>query len=80
MTSENPASEIQVPKLGKRLPKALSVAEIELLAAPDREDPIGLRDAALVELLYGTGARISEITISTSTTSPRPWPTKGEPG
>jgi len=63
MTSENPASEIQVPKLGKRLPKALSVAEVErLLATPDKEEPIGLRDAALVELLYGTGARISEIT------------------
>ena len=63
MTSENPASEIQVPKLGKRLPKALSVAEVErLLATPDRAEPIGLRDAALVELLYGTGARISEIT------------------
>ena len=63
MTSENPASEIQVPKLGKRLPKALSVSEVErLLATPDREDPIGLRDAALLELLYGTGARISEIT------------------
>ena len=63
MTSENPAAEIQVPKLGKRLPKALSVAEIErLLATPDREDPIGLRDATLLELLYGTGARISEIT------------------
>lgn len=63
MTSENPAAEIQVPKQGKRLPKALSVTEIEkLLAAPDREDPIGLRDATLLELLYGTGARISEIT------------------
>ena len=63
MTSENTASEIQVPKLGKRLPKALSVAEVErLLATPDKEEPIGLRDAALVELLYGTGARISEIT------------------
>ena len=33
-----------------------------LLATPDREDPIGLRDATLLELLYGTGARISEIT------------------
>ncbi len=63
MTSENPAADIQVPKLGKRLPKALSVAEVEkLLATPDREDPIGLRNATLLELLYGTGARISEVT------------------
>ena len=63
LTAENPAAEIQIPKLGKRLPKALSVAEVEkLLAVPDREEPIGLRDAVLLELLYGTGARISEIT------------------
>ena len=63
MTTENPATETRVPKLGKRLPKALGVAEVErLLRVPDREDPVGLRDAALLELLYGTGARISEIT------------------
>lgn len=63
VTAGNPAAETQVPKLGKRLPKALSVAEIDaLLASPDREDPIGMRDAVLLEMLYGTGARVSEIT------------------
>jgi len=63
VTAGNPAAETQVPKLGKRLPKALSVAEIDaLLASPDRDDPIGMRDAVLLEMLYGTGARVSEIT------------------
>lgn len=62
VTAGNPAAETQVPKLGKRLP-ALSVAEIDaLLASPDRDDPIGMRDAVLLEMLYGTGARVSEIT------------------
>ncbi|MEL4506298.1 site-specific tyrosine recombinase XerD [Luteococcus sp. H138] len=56
------AAEVAVPKLGKRLPKALSVAQVQaLLEAPDVETPEGLRDRALLEVLYGTGARISEI-------------------
>ncbi|WCC79161.1 site-specific tyrosine recombinase XerD [Cutibacterium equinum] len=46
----------------RRLPKALSVDQVEaLLAAPDTQTVEGLRDAALLELLYGTGARVSEI-------------------
>ena len=46
----------------RRLPKALSMDQVEsLLAAPDTSTPEGLRDAALLELLYGTGARVSEI-------------------
>ena len=63
LTATNPALETTPPKLGQRLPKALTVEEITaLLDVPDREDPIGLRDAVLLEMLYGTGARISEIT------------------
>lgn len=46
----------------RRLPKALSMDQVEaLLAAPDTETVEGLRDVALLELLYGTGARVSEI-------------------
>ena len=58
----NPAADLHPPKLEQRLPKALTVAEVQaLLEAPDRTDVVGLRDAALLELLYGTGARVSEI-------------------
>lgn len=63
LTRDNPARDTTPPTIGQRLPKALSIAQVAaLLAAPDRETPAGLRDAALLELLYGTGARISEIT------------------
>jgi integrase/recombinase XerD len=50
-----------VPKLGRHLPKALSIEQVQrLLDGIERETPVGLRDGALLELLYGTGARISE--------------------
>lgn len=62
ITTANPAADISPPRLGKRLPKALPIDEVQrLLDAVDRSTPIGLRDAALLELLYGTGARISEV-------------------
>lgn len=62
ITAENPAQDISPPAVGVRLPKALNLDEVQrLLEAPDTETPVGLRDAALLELLYGTGARISEI-------------------
>ena len=62
VTSTDVAELITPPKLGKRLPKALSVDDVQrLLDGVERETPLGLRDAALLELLYGTGARISEI-------------------
>jgi integrase/recombinase XerD len=54
------AREIKPPAPPKRLPKALAVDQVgRLLAAPD-DSPLGLRDTALLEFLYGTGARISE--------------------
>lgn len=66
---DDPASKIRPPKLPKRLPKALDISQVErLLAAagpePDDEtaDYLRLRDRALLELLYATGARVSEIT------------------
>ncbi|WP_350346943.1 site-specific tyrosine recombinase XerD [Agromyces sp. G08B096] len=55
------AREVAPPKLPKRLPKAIPVASVEaLLAATDGEAPDRLRDKALLELLYATGARVSE--------------------
>lgn len=58
---ENPATGLRPPKTPQRLPKALTIDQVErLLAAPSAEDPIGIRDRALLELLYATGARVSE--------------------
>lgn len=57
----DPASELVAPKQPARLPKALTVEQVEqLLAATDGDEPAALRDKALIELLYATGARISE--------------------
>lgn len=62
MTRSNPASELSPPKLGSRLPKAISVSAMQSLIATASlgHGAIGLRDRALLEILYGTGARISE--------------------
>lgn len=58
----NPAAGLASPKLEKPLPHALRPAEIEaLLQSPDCETPLGLRDAALLETLYSTGMRVSEL-------------------
>lgn len=59
---EDVAHQVRPPAAGKRLPKALELADIErLLEAAQRDgSPLALRDRALLELLYGTGARISE--------------------
>jgi len=60
-TTVDPASQVRPPAPARRLPKAIPVAQVEaLLAAPDASTSLGLRDRALLELLYGTGARISE--------------------
>lgn len=62
LVAADPAADVRPPSTGRHLPKALTVAQVEaLLAAPDRSTPVGLRDAALLELLYGTGARVSEV-------------------
>lgn len=58
----DPAAHVEHPRLGKPLPGALSEQQVEtLLNAPDAETPIGLRDRAMLELLYATGLRISEL-------------------
>lgn len=61
-TESDPASQVKPPGTAKRLPKAITVAQVEALLAGAAAAPgvLGLRDRALVEVLYGTGARISE--------------------
>lgn len=57
----DPSQRLRPPKQARRLPKALTVEQVErLLAAPSPEEPLGIRDRALLELLYATGARVSE--------------------
>src|SRR5699024_11763346 len=57
----DPASEVSPPQEGLRLPKALTLDDIEaMLATTTGEEPAQIRAAALLELLYATGARISE--------------------
>lgn len=62
LSSDSPAADVHPPKAPRRLPKALALDQVQaLLDTPDLSTPAGLRDAALLELLYGTGARISEV-------------------
>ena len=65
ITPVDPSRDVELPATGRHLPKALSVEQVEaLIAAAGAASPaagaVELRDAALVELLYGTGARVSE--------------------
>lgn len=61
-TATDPAAQVQPPAVPRRLPKALPYADVAAIidAAGDADTPTGLRDRALVEVLYGTGTRISE--------------------
>lgn len=61
-SSELPTAELRSPKLAKRLPGVLSVAEVErILAQPRGQEPRALRDKAILELMYSSGMRISEL-------------------
>jgi integrase/recombinase XerD len=59
---EDPTAQIAMPKIGRSLPKSLSEEEVEsLLAAPVVNDPLGSRDRTMLEVLYATGLRVSEL-------------------
>jgi len=59
---ENPARLLETPRLSRKLPDVLSTDEVErLLARPDPSTPRGIRDRAMLELLYATGLRVSEL-------------------
>jgi integrase/recombinase XerD len=60
--TRDPTADVASPKTGLSLPKALSESDVEaLLASPDDSEPLGLRDRAMLELLYASGLRVSEI-------------------
>lgn len=62
LIDEDPTRLLSAPKLGRPLPDTLSEAEVEkLLEAPNCETPLGLRDRSMLELLYATGLRVSEL-------------------
>lgn len=61
--SENPTENVESPKLWKTLPKYLTSDEVErLLNSPDLNDRLGIRDRSMLELIYATGMRVSELT------------------
>ncbi len=60
--AEDPTAEITMPKIGRALPQSLTEDEVDsLLAAPNVSEPLGNRDRAMLELLYATGVRVSEL-------------------
>jgi integrase/recombinase XerD len=59
---QDPTVHIETPKTERSLPKVLSLAEVEaLMEAPDEGTPLGLREKAMLEILYATGIRVSEL-------------------
>jgi integrase/recombinase XerD len=61
--AQNPARQLAAPRLPRSLPGSLSEADVEaLLATPDATSPLGLRDRAMLETLYASGLRVSELT------------------
>lgn len=62
VAEQDPSVHIETPKTERRLPKILSSAEVDnLMEAPEGNTPFGLRDRAMIELLYATGIRVSEM-------------------
>lgn len=62
MIGEDPTTDIDMPRIGRSLPKSLTEEEVDsLLAAPNVDEPLGHRDRTMLELLYATGLRVSEL-------------------
>lgn len=62
LVASNPMTLIRTPRQSKRLPKAITIEQVErLLSAPDENDVLGRRDRAMLETLYSTGIRVSEL-------------------
>jgi integrase/recombinase XerD len=62
LIAEDPTAQIAMPKIGRSLPRSLSESEVEaLLGAPVVADPLGHRDRTMLEVLYATGLRVSEL-------------------
>lgn len=62
LITENPTLQVELPQIGRSLPDTLSEADVELLlAAPDVEDVLGLRDRCMLEVLYASGLRVTEL-------------------
>ncbi|HEY6129574.1 MAG TPA: site-specific tyrosine recombinase XerD [Candidatus Acidoferrum sp.] len=63
LISEDPTANLESPKIRRSLPGYLRLEEVErLLELPDQKTPLGLRDRAMLEVLYSTGLRVSELT------------------
>lgn len=62
LLTEDPTAHIKTPKMKKGIPGVISLDDVErILTAPDESTPEGLRDAAMLEVLYATGIRVSEL-------------------
>ncbi len=62
LLADDPTAQIAMPKIGRSLPKSLTEAEVDaLLQAPSVTDPLGHRDRTMLEVLYATGLRVSEL-------------------
>ena len=62
VTTQDPTVHLELPKLEQKLPRVLSMEEVDkLIESPDCSKPQGVRDTALLEILYGTGMRVSEL-------------------
>jgi integrase/recombinase XerD len=62
LRDDDPTADIEMPRIGRSLPKTLTEEQVEaLLHAPNTDEPLGHRDRAMLELLYATGLRVSEL-------------------